>query len=114
VFAATADDEWRFLRAAVLGTQEQRLAHVVTAFLEGDGDAALAARVVGAPPLAGLAQGVVDAFALANHDVPGKTENRLESIKTGYESFHLFQFFNLSILHFFNFILRRLSIYFVI
>ena len=61
----TTDDERRLLRAAVLGTQKQRLIHIVTAFLEGDSDATLAARVVGAAPLTGLSQGVMQALAFA-------------------------------------------------
>ena len=68
VFAKAADDEWRLLGATVLRTEKQRLAHVEASFLEGDGDAALAARIVCTAPLTGLSQGVVDAFSLVDND----------------------------------------------
>ena len=71
VFAKASDDERRLLRAAVLGAQEQRLAHVEASFLEGDGDASLTAWVVGTSPFTRLSQGVVDALSLADNNLAG-------------------------------------------
>ena len=64
VLSCATDDEGRLLGAAVLGTQEQRLLHVVLSCFDGDGDAPLAACVVGTPPFAGLPQGVMNALSL--------------------------------------------------
>lgn len=59
----TSDDEGRYLSAAIFGTDEKGFGHIVTAGLDGDSDAALAARVVSAAPLTGLTQGVVQALS---------------------------------------------------
>jgi hypothetical protein len=71
VFAKASDDEWRLLRAAVLGTQEQRFVHIVTSFLYGNSDASLTTRVVGTAPFASLSQGIVDALSLADYNLAG-------------------------------------------
>ena len=73
VHATTADDERRLLCTAVLGTQEQRFAHVVAAFLEGDDDSSLTTGIVGASPFPCLSQGIVDAFAFADNDFAGES-----------------------------------------
>ena len=73
VHATTADDERRLLCTAVLGTQEQRFAHIVAAFLKRDGNASLTTWVVGASPFTGLSQSVVDALSLADNDFAGES-----------------------------------------
>ena len=69
VLATSTDDERRLLRATVLRTQEQRFVHIVTSFLQRDGDAALTTGIIGASPFAGLSQGVVDALPLADYNL---------------------------------------------
>lgn len=71
VFAKASDDKRRLLRAAVLGTQEQRLLHVVASFLYGNSDAPLTAWVVGTTPFTSLSQGIVDALSLADYNLAG-------------------------------------------
>ncbi len=85
----TADDERRLFRTAVLGTEEQRLAHIVAAFLKGDGDTSLAARVVGTAPFTGLSQGIGDAFSLMDDNVSGICITAKEEQKEGHNLFHL-------------------------
>jgi hypothetical protein len=69
VFAKSADDEGRLVRATVLGADEQRFLHVVLSCMDSDGDAALAACVSRAPPFAGLPQGLMDALAFADDNL---------------------------------------------
>ena len=76
VLVAASDDEGRLLGATVFRTKEQWLAHIVTAFLESDGDAALAARVIGAPPLTGLSQGVMQALTFMDDDIASGSVSR--------------------------------------
>ena len=74
--ATTADDERRLFRTAVLGTQEQRLAHIVTPFLEGDGDAAHTARVVGATPFTGLSKSIMQTLTFMDDDIATESVTR--------------------------------------
>ena len=76
VLATTTDDERRLLRATVLRTQKQRFLHIVTTFLQRDGDATLAARVVGTSPLSRLAQGVVQTLTFMDDDVATESVTR--------------------------------------
>ena len=76
VLVAASDDEGRLLRAAVLRTEEQRLAHIVTAFLESDGDASLTAWVIGAPPFTGLSQCVVQTLTFMDDDIASGSVSR--------------------------------------
>ena len=74
--ATTADDERRLLRAAVLGTQEQRLVHIITAFLQRDGDASLTARVVGATPFTGLSKSIMQTLTFMDDDIATESVTR--------------------------------------
>lgn len=74
--ATTADDERRLLRTAVLRTEEQRLVHIITAFLESDGDASLAARIVCTAPLTGLSKSIMQTLTFMDDDIATESVTR--------------------------------------
>ena len=65
------NDGGRGGRATVFWTDEEGFIHIVTACLQDDVDAALAAGVGQSAPLSCLSEGLVDALAVVHHDLTG-------------------------------------------